>query len=180
MINEGRLVDSLIVFKILKLLTTPIENSDAFNYGIIDANGKKIKEPTGAQELESYTILNRLIFKIQYALMKSPDRTSKRLLTLTAALAILREHSTKDFSTYTVEDINALLDMYETDEKIIAESILLERNTVTFKTFREEMAANAVGGGNIAGIGVGNKGEPGVDPRLMPMIRRRKKKDAYR
>ena len=42
------------------------------------------------------------------------------------------------------------------------------------------MAANAVGGGNIAGIGVGNKGEPGVDPRLMPMIRRRKKKDAYR
>jgi hypothetical protein len=112
--------------------------------------------------------------------MKSPDRTSKRLLTLTAALAILREHSTKDFNTYTVEDINALLDMYETDEKIIAESILLERNTVTFKTFREEMAANAVGGGNIAGIGVGNKGEPGVDPRLMPMIRRRKKKDAYR
>jgi hypothetical protein len=42
------------------------------------------------------------------------------------------------------------------------------------------MAANAVGGGSIAGIGVGAKGEPGVDPRLMPMIRRRKKKDVYR
>ena len=35
---------------------------------------------------------------------------------------------------------------------------------------------NGVGGGAVAGIGVGPQGEPGVDPRLMPMIRRKKKK----
>ena len=33
-----------------------------------------------------------------------------------------------------------------------------------------------VGGGAIAGIGVGPQGEPGVDPRLMPMARRKKRK----
>ena len=35
---------------------------------------------------------------------------------------------------------------------------------------------NGVAGGAIAGIGVGPQGEPGVDPRLMPMARRKKKK----
>lgn len=32
---------------------------------------------------------------------------------------------------------------------------------------KEEAPVNAVGGGNIAGIGVGAKGEPGVKPRAM-------------
>jgi len=175
MINESRLVDGVIVLRLLKLLSTPIENSDAFKMGIINQDGKKIKEPSGAQEMAAYTILNRFIFKIQFALMKSPDRAAKRLLTLTAAIAILREHTSAELDLYTNADIEALLDMYETDGTVIQESALLEHNTLSYKNFREEVAANSAGGGAIDGIGIGAKGEPGRDPVMMPMIRRKKK-----
>jgi hypothetical protein len=39
----------------------------------------------------------------------------------------------------------------------------------------EDAGANAVGGGNVAGLGVGPQGEPGRPPQLMPMARRGKK-----
>jgi hypothetical protein len=38
----------------------------------------------------------------------------------------------------------------------------------------EEAPTNNVGSGNIAGVGVGPKGEPGRNPSLMPMVRRSK------
>ena len=176
----ANVADSVIVLRLLKLLSTPIVQSDAYKYGIIDKNGKKIKDPENKQEKDSYSIVNRLVFKLQYALMKSPDRNSKRLLSLAAAIAILREHEEKTLESYTSEDILALVDMYETDENVIKDSQLLEHNLVSFRTFREEMG---VGGGAIAGIGIdhptkANQAEPGRDPVMMPMIRRKKKKNA--
>ncbi len=42
------------------------------------------------------------------------------------------------------------------------------------KKLAEEAPANNVGSGNIAGLGVGPKGEPGRNPSLMPMVRRSK------
>ena len=42
-------------------------------------------------------------------------------------------------------------------------------------TVKEDAPANAAGGGNIAGIGVGPQGEPGRPAQLMPMARRGKK-----
>lgn len=38
----------------------------------------------------------------------------------------------------------------------------------------EDASANAAGGGNVAGLGVGPQGEPGRPPQLMPMARRGK------
>lgn len=177
----ANITDGIVVLRLLKLLSTPIEQSDAYKMGIIDKNGKKLRNPDGTKEKDAYTILNRLVFKLQYALGKSPDRTGRRLLSLAAAIAILREHEEKTLESYTSDEILALLDMYETDENVIEESTLLEHNLVSFKSFREEMAAaNAVGGGGIDGIGIGPKGEPGRDPVMMPMIRRKKKKNGNR
>jgi hypothetical protein len=45
---------------------------------------------------------------------------------------------------------------------------------LSFRTYIDEM--NGVGGGAVAGIGIGPQGEPGVDPRMMPLARRKKKK----
>jgi hypothetical protein len=42
------------------------------------------------------------------------------------------------------------------------------------KALKEEAPVNSVGTGNIAGLGVGPKGEPGRNPSLMPMVRRSK------
>ena len=170
----SRLADGYITLRILKMLTTPVEKSKAYELGIIDANGKRIKKPETPTEKDAYSMLQRFVFKVQAALIKSPDRNSKRLLTLAAAISILREEKVKD---YTDSELDILLTIYETDEKVIAESKLLEHNTMSFKSFLdEEVAANAVGGGGIDGIGVGPKGEPGRDPVMMPMVRRKKKK----
>lgn len=172
----SRLADGYITLRILKMLSTPIEKSEAYSLGIIDSDGKRIKKPVTPTEKDAYSLLQRFVFKVQRALMKSPDRNARRLLTVAAAMSILREHDEKDLDSYTDLDVEALLEMYETDEKVIAESTLLEHNTISFRTFREEMAANAAGGGGIDGIGIGPKGEPGRDPVMMPMVRRKKKK----
>jgi len=172
----SRIADAYVTYRILRMLATPIEKSDAYKKGIVDEDGKKIKKPTSSSEKDAYSLLQRFVFKVQRALMKSPDRNARRLLTVAAALSILRENDEKDLASYTDLDVEALLDMYETDEKVIAESTLLEHNTLSFRTFREEMAANAAGGGGIDGIGIGPKGEPGRDPVMMPMVRRKKKK----
>lgn len=48
----------------------------------------------------------------------------------------------------------------------------------TLKQFvnEEGVAANAVGSGNIAGVGVGADGEPGVPPRAHKKYKRKNKK----
>lgn len=43
---------------------------------------------------------------------------------------------------------------------------------------KEEAPVNAVGGGNIAGIGVGPKGEPGVKPKAMAKYKRKNAEEA--
>lgn len=43
---------------------------------------------------------------------------------------------------------------------------------------KEDAPVNAVGGGNIAGIGVGSKGEPGVKPKAMSKYKRKNAQEA--
>ena len=169
----SRFIDTVVAYRILRMLATPIERSDAFKLGIVDKDGKKIKEPLSSQELNAYSLLQRFVFKVQRALMRSPDRNSKRLLTFAAAMAILKEYTEDD-----EENVDALLEIFMQDENVIRQAELLESsNLLSFRNFIDEEApANSAGGGNVAGIGVGAQGEPGRDPRLMPMVRRKKKK----
>ena len=67
-----------------------------------------------------------------------------------------------------------LLELHIEDETVLQQARLLESNVLSLKTYIDEM--NGVGGGAVAGIGVGPQGEPGVDPRMMPLVRRKKKK----
>ena len=43
---------------------------------------------------------------------------------------------------------------------------------------QEEAPTNAVGGGNIAGMGVGTQGEPGVGPKAMSKYKRKNAAEA--
>ena len=63
-------LDTVVGIRLLKLLSTPIEKSKAFQLGIINKDGKKLREPTSG-ERQHYTFLNRFVFKVQYALMLS-------------------------------------------------------------------------------------------------------------
>tara|TARA_R110001632_G_scaffold179651_1_gene299532 strand:+ start:1162 stop:1689 length:528 start_codon:yes stop_codon:yes gene_type:complete len=163
----SRFVDSVVVYRILRLLSTPVVHSDAYKLGIIDKDGKKIKEPNGNSELEAYSLLNRFIFKVQKSLMKSPDRDSRRLLTFAAALAVLREYSEHDEDL----DVDTLLEVYEKDPKVQEQARMLgDYNLLSFRNYMEEMMG--VGGGAIAGIGIGPAGEPGVSKKKQKEIQK--------
>ena len=164
-------LDAVVGIRILKLLSTPIKKSKAFQLGIIDDQGNKKRNPT-SNERQYYTFLNRFVFKIQYALTKSPNTNAKRLLSFAAAMALLREYKEEDDST----ELLSLLELHMLDETVQLQARLLERKMLSFRSFMDIDEMNGVGGGAVAGIGVGPQGEPGRDPVFMPMNRRKKKK----
>ena len=167
----SRFVDAVVAYRILRLLATPIERSDAYRFGIIDKDGNKVKDPQTSEEMDSYSLLQRFVFKVQRALVKSPDRTAKRLLTFAAAMAILREQS----ENIPDDELETLLEMYMDDESVQRQATMLENNLLSFKNFKMDEMMSA-GAGGVAGIGIGPQGEPGRDPVFMPMTRRKKKR----
>ena len=58
-ITEGAMnvVDTVIVFRILKMMTRKWEEMDAYKFGLIDDNGKRIKtkKPKTSEEKSSFT-----------------------------------------------------------------------------------------------------------------------------
>ena len=169
----SRFVDTVVAYRILRMLAIPIEQSDAYRMGIIDKNGDKLREPQGPNELDAYSLLQRFVFKVQKALTKSPDRQAKRLLTFAAALSILREQD----ESISDDELDILLELYMEDEVVKQQAELLENNLLSFKNFQiNEMG---VGGGAVAGLGVGPQGEPGRSAVFMPLQRRKRKRKAY-
>ena len=124
----GRAIDSLIVFRFLKLLVTPFEDTKAYELGIIDERGKNLRKASKlntAEERESYTILHRLVFNIKKLIEKVPGGKTK-LGSYAAALFLIKEHTKdkledwdmleKEFYNYLKE--NDLIEPYDLDEEI--------------------------------------------------------------
>ena len=121
-LKEGAMnvVDTVIVFRILKMMTRKWEEMDAFKFGLIDANGKRIKsvKPKTSEEKNSFTLLHRLVFNLKRVLELLPfGRT--RLASYAASLALLKEHFEIDgkyleesFYTYLKEN-NLVIDLLE-------------------------------------------------------------------
>ena len=87
----SRAIDLLITYRVIKMLVTPFEKTDAYKYGIIDKNGKvlrKNKTLTIAKEKDAYTILHRFVFNLKRIINFIPGGKSK-LGTYAAALGLL-------------------------------------------------------------------------------------------
>ena len=121
-ITEGAMnvVDTVIVFRILKMMTRKWEEMDAYKFGLIDDNGKRIKsnKPKTSEEKNSFTLLHRLVFNLKRVLELLPfGRT--RLASYAASLALLKENFNIDgeslerhFYQYLKEN-NLVLDLLE-------------------------------------------------------------------
>jgi len=69
----SRLVDTLITYRIVKLLVTPFEKQEAFKQGIIDKDGNVLKPNRTlktTQEKKAYTALHRFVFNLKRILKK--------------------------------------------------------------------------------------------------------------
>ena len=98
-----RIIDTLIVFRILKLLTTPFNKQKAYKFGFIDKDGKRIKKlpdgsdnkPSSKMEKSSYTFLHRLVFNLKKLIRMVPFGKTA-FASYAVALALLKEESNLD------------------------------------------------------------------------------------
>jgi hypothetical protein len=88
------IVDTLIVFRILKLLTTKWENQEAYKLGLIDKNGNRIKDkkPETSEERNALSLLHRLVFNVKRIIQKVPFGKTA-FASYAVALALLKEET---------------------------------------------------------------------------------------
>lgn len=151
----GRFVDSIIAYRILKMLVTPFENTDAFKQGIVDKDGKELKkmsELNTVAERDAYTVLHRLVFRLKRIVNKVPIE-NKKLLSLAAAYSLIKEHYDADKEPINLEE--QFLDRMKLDlveETFLIESFFSKKNTLTFRQFSEDAPANSAGSPGVAGF----------------------------
>ena len=69
----SRVIDAVIAYRVLKLLVTPFNRTEAFELGIIDEKGKVLKKSRdikNAEERNAYTLLIRFVFNLKKLLAK--------------------------------------------------------------------------------------------------------------
>ena len=115
----GQIIDTMIVYQILRKLVTPFIQMPAYHMGIIDERGdflKKVSTLTTAEK-ETVTTLDVLVINLKRILGKLPGGAS-RLASLAAALYLIRAHGKvnesnitdtlftleEDFNRYLAED----------------------------------------------------------------------------
>ena len=158
----ANLVDLYIVYRILRMLTTPYENWEAYKTGVIDKDGKIIVKPNKRtpEQKDSYTKFDNLMLKLKQVLGTIPFGKT-RLASYAAALLLLKEQD-----TLTEENIKErFLDFYK-------KRYLTEKWSDKYKRSidcdnpkgfsqkahcqgkeKNEEIANVAGSGQVAGLG---------------------------
>jgi len=144
-LKEGMLGGAMnlyFIYKFLRILTTPWENTDAFKLGIIDKNGgilRKKRTLLKIEEKEAYTMFDRLVWKLKRLMEKIPFGKS-RLASYAAALWLIKEE--KSFHGNDEELQESFLSFLETNWKnnalILKENYEGDMDKKTFSTLRKE------------------------------------------
>lgn len=142
----AQLVDNLIAFRILSMLVTPFEQTKAYELGVIDKNGnalKKLKDMTWTEK-DNYSMLHRMIFRLQKIMNKIPLVNSK-LGTLATAYFLVKEcYAAQKVPTNLEEEFVDLLRKIQKEDIVLVEEYLLVEE---FVSLQEEMPANVTGVG---------------------------------
>jgi len=152
----ANLVDLYVVYRILRRLTQPFTEWEAFKLGVIDAEGNILKKGDDRRtiaEKDSLTTFDVLMIKLKKLLAMVPGGKT-RIASYAAALWLIKEEK-----NLTEENFEEEFRKHRLNEQF------------TKKLLKEEAPVNAVGGGNIAGTGddapVGKKAQ-------MALVRRAK------
>jgi hypothetical protein len=168
----GKFVDSVIAYRILRLLVTPFEKTDAYKLGIIDQNGNELKKMSDLNtvvERDSYTLLHRLVFRLKRIIQRVPI-ANKNLVSLAAAYALIKENLEEQKEPIDLEFryINKIKSEL-VEEKMLVEEFLDGRKIFTFKQFSEEGEVAA----NNAAV---TPGIAGLPPDEVPVSKKAQKK----
>ncbi len=132
-------VDLLLAYKLVKRITTPFNEWEAYKLGIIDGKGNILKKKvslSNPEQRSSWTNLDIVAANLKKVISKHPGVEAK--IAARAAQGLMVK-----------EDIDSIL-----------------------RSIDEEIA-NVVGNGQVAGLGVGQQGEPGKNGLKKKRILRR-------
>ena len=135
----ARGADLIYTYRFLRILTTPFEKTRAFELGLIDADGKRIKSQRKdtPERRSAYTLFHRLVFNIKRLMAKIPGGSS-RLASYAAALFLLKE-------TYGLSERSIGLILKECD---VTPDDILKENTQWFILEDESLAPGTYRVGN--------------------------------
>lgn len=144
------IIDSAMTYALMKRLVTPFENWPAYQLGIIDENGKVLKKrkTLNQEERRAWGRFDIMAANIKKIIQKIPGGRT-RLGSIAAAAFLFKEGI----------DLSSKQSIHESVTRIISEDGMAVAGDTGG-------AANIVGGGNIAGVGVGPQGEPPGQSRL--------------
>ena len=166
------MIDLFFLYMFIKRLVTPFDKWKAYKEGIIDAEGNIIKAPEirkrTIKDREAFTKFDLMVLKLKKLLAKVPGGQT-RFATYAAALWLVKEH----------KDTEApILNEQATVDSIMGYMKYIEENhgvNARFEDLISEDGTMSAGGGQVAGIGVGPKGEPGVTPAAMKRYKSKNK-----
>jgi len=153
----SRFVDAIIAYRILRKLSTPFNETEAFRLGIIDERGKilrRFSDLKTTEEKDAYTLLDRLVWRVKRIIERVPY-ASQQIVSFAAALSLIKEHLDRNTEPLHSNFESRLLTLRESNE-LALEMQLVENyfadldpqgNSLrSFRSYNEEIA-NAVGGG---------------------------------
>jgi hypothetical protein len=157
----SRIVDNLIAYRILKMLVTNFEDTEAFKLGIIDKNGKNIRKANTLQtskERDAYTYLNRLVFNVKKIINRLPGGESK-IKSLVAALWLVKEHyESGNRSTAMLQE------KFDNIMKLLDNRVSLVEEEIIVKKFLDEEGEGGIA--NVTGAGVSTD-QPKIDKKAI-------------
>lgn len=141
----GQVVDLFLVYQFIKRLSTPFNKTKAYELGLIDEKGKKLKKASTRAEKDAMTYYDRLIFNLKRLISKVGIES--KFTTFAAALFLLKEEQSE---------------IKRDEEVTLSEFVKFKESHKDYikGILTEDAPANAVGTGNIAGAG------PGEDPPI--------------
>lgn len=133
-------VQNLIALRIVYLLTTPIEQTQAYKLGLINIDGKTIKKAETSEERAATSSLDRLVWNIKRVFSLVPGG-STRIGSLTAAYLLMKEQYEQGLT-----EEQALIYFNENFDRVwnipFEERDLIED---AFEALTEDAAVNATG-----------------------------------
>jgi len=173
-------VDLFMVYQFIRKLVKPFDEWEAYDLGIIDKDGNvliKRKDLSTREQTKAFGVFDVMILNLKKLLAKVPGGSSK-LASYSAALFLIREWNHFSDNSLLTEDVS--------DEQLDESIAMFSRRYVHYNTeqefvnhLSEEPTVN-VGGGAVAGLGVGPDGEPGITKKKKKITDMLRRKDVKR
>jgi hypothetical protein len=145
----SRIANNLIAYRVLSMMVTPFEETDAFKLGIIDKDGKTLRKASSlrnSQEKNAFSYLHRLVFNMKKIVNKVGGES--RLKSMVAALWLIREYQESGSRTTSLME-----DKYTKLMKIL-DNVTLVEEELAVKKFLEEEGIGGAPTNNTAGAAV--------------------------